>query len=371
MLRLEHAYTDVVEEFKYDSLHEQYNMDFLQWRRHSDSKMVFRFSENNLENVYVSGDAAVKQNAASAERGALMRCGQAIGAALLVFFITDVAGESLLNAILRLFGVEIRMDFITIPITGSQWAVVAARCVIQILKYVIPMLLLIRISKLPRHIFAPVNFSGIPEFSAAVGAAMMISGIYTLLAQRDAVELAQAIYTYKDTAAVFAYGVFDTLIASALAELFLRGAILTLLRQFGDPFAVGVTALLAFLFPNSMPDRFGDLLLGLAAGYLLIRSGSLTKCITLHVVYTGLNYARLVAVYTTRTLQRWEYSLLLISLGTLAISFYVIMRRHKLHLNNRRIVLSERQKYGTIAQTVTMLPWLAVSVLLTVVQLFY
>lgn len=373
MRLLEHAYTDVVEEFKYDSDNEQYNMEYLQWRRESDSKLVFRFSENNLESFYVQGDAAAKQDAGLAERSALMHCAQAVGAALLLFFLTAMAGESLLNAILRLFGIDMHMDFLLITMKGSQWAVVAARAVLMLLKYLLPACLLIRLGKLPRRIFAPVSAGSIPEFSAGVGAGMVIAGIFALISQKEGIELAQSIILYKDTAAVVAYGIFNTLIASAAAELFLRGTVLMLLRQFGDPFAVAATALIAFLFPNEMPDRICELLIGLAAGYLMIRAGSLPKCIALRVVYTGLSYARLVAVYNNmgRKLMLWEYSLLLISLGTLALAFFVMVRRHSLPMSNRRIILSNGQKFSAFMQTVTVLPWAAVSVLLMLVQMFF
>ena len=370
-MHLAQAYTDVVEEFKYDSINEQYNMDYLQWRRQSDSRLVFRFSENNLENVYVSGDAAVKQDAGLAERSALMRCAQVVGAALLIFFLTEIAGSSLLNAVLRLFGINMHMDFLLISMKGSQWAVVAARAVFMLLKYLLPTILLIKLGGLPRRVCAPVMVGSIPELSACVGAGMMIAGVIALIAQRNGVELAQNIISYKDTTAVAAYGIFGTLIAAAAAELFLRGSVLMLLRQFGDPFAVGVTALIAFLFPNEMPDRIGELLIGLAAGYLMIRSGSLPKCIALRTVYTGLSYSRLIAVYILRKMLLWEYSLLLISLGTLAVAFFVLVRRHSLVLNNQRIVLSNKQKMTTFIQTVTVLPWAAVSVLLMLVQIFY
>lgn len=371
MLRLDHAYTDVVEEFKYDSFNEQYNMAFLEWRRNTDSQYVFRFSDNSLENVYVSGAAGAKQDAGIAERESLMRCSQLIGAALLICFVAQMAGGSLLAGLLRLFGIDLHVDFLSISKSGSQWAVVAAKMVVVLLKYLFPTVLLIKAAKLPRRVFAPFKSSSVPMVTAGIGAGMFIAGIYALIAQQDGIQLAQEIYTYKDTDAIAAYGIFDALLAAALAELFLRGTVQTLLRQFGDPFAVGITACIAFLFPNSLPDRMGELLIGLTAGYLLVRTGSIATCILVRMTYAGLNYARLVAVYTSRTMQLWEYALLLISIGTLALAFYVLQHRHALRMSNRRIVLSDRKKCSALVLTVTMLPWLAVSTLLTLLQCFY
>lgn len=371
MLRLDQAYTDVVEAFKYDSCNEQYNINYLQWRRQSDSKLVFRFSSNNLENVYVSGDTVAQQNVGISERESLMRCGQMIGAVLLIYFVTEIAGESLLQGILHLLNMNIRTEFLTTAMQGSQWAVVSARAVVVLLKYLLPTVLLIKISRFPRRVFAPIMKGGTPELSAGVGAGMMIAGVYVLLAQRGGIELAQSVVGYKNPTAVIAYGIFDTLLVSTITELFLRGAILNLLRQFGDPFAVWVTAMIGFLFPNQMPERIAELLIGFAAGYLMIRSGSLPKCIVLRVVFTGLAYARVAAVYIVRNFWMWEYSLMLISFGALAIVFYIVVRRRSIGLSNRMIVLRHTQKISALMQTVTMLPWAAVSVLLMLVQLFY
>lgn len=367
----EHTYRDVVEEFKYDSFNEQYNMAFLKWRRNTDSQFAFRFSDNRLENVYVSGAAGAKQDAAIAEREALMRCGQLIGAALLICFVAEIAGGSLIGTILRLFHIEMHMDFLAFSMSGNQWEVVAAKMLITLMKYLLPTVLLIRVSKLPRRVFAPMKAGGASDLTAGVGAGMVISGIYAVFSVHQGIRMAQEIFTYKDTGAVVAYGIFDALIAAALAELFLRGTVLTLLRQFGDPFAVWITAFIAFLFPNSLPDRFGELLLGLSAGYLMIRTGSITACVLMRSVYSVLNYARLVALYTSRTMQLWEYALLLISIGTLALAFYVLQHRHALRMSNRKIVLPEKKKCSALVLTVTMLPWLAVSVLLTLLQCFY
>ena len=368
---MENAYTDVVEEFKYDSCNEQYNMAYLQWRRHADTKIAFRFSDNSLENMYVSGTAAAKQNGGMAEREALMRCGLAVGGALLLFFICEFAGNSLMTGVLRLMGIYIRSDFLQLPKSESQWAVVVGRSIVTLVKYLLPAVFLIRFGKLPRKVFAPVVRSGIPELLAGIGAGMIIAGFYCCIAQRNGVETAQTVFSYENTGAIAAYGVFNMVIVSVLAELFLHGTILTLLRQFGDPFAIIATSVIAFLFPNDIPDRVGELLIGLTAAYLLLRSGSMINCIILRIVYTGLNYARLVAVYTGNTFRLWEYVLLLISLGTLALMCYVMKHRHQLRLSNRKIILTEYQKYMALVQTVTMLPWLAVSVLLAMVQVFY
>lgn len=367
----EREHIDVIEDFIYDSANQQYNRDYLHWRRHTKEAFIYRFTDNIKENVYTAGGSGQRQSAAQAEEKSLVRCGELIGAVLLVFLVIEVIGETLLVGILTLFRIDIRLDFLTLTMNGSQWAVVGVRALITVLKYSIPAAILVRFCKMPQAIYVPAMPGALPESIAAAAAGMVIAGIYSLTAQNEGVEMAQLLFTYKDLAAVAAYGMFETLIGSILSEIFLRGGVLTLLRQFGDPFAIAVTAMIAFLFPNALPNRISEALIGLAAGYLLIRSGSIFKCVLLRITYAGLSYARLIVIYANHQMRLWEYALLLISFGTLTLAFFITVRHEHIRLHNRKTALSAPKKWLALAQSITMLPWAAVSLLLIPLQLFY
>ena len=372
---LENGHINVIDDFSYTSENDEYNADYLLWRRCAKGPHIYRFTDRIDENVYVavdvSGDSSVQQTAATAERSALMWCGQYIGASLLIFLLAELIGGSLLIGVLRLFGIDIRLDFLSLKMDGSQWAVVAVRSVVLLLKYLLPTVLLVKICGISRAISMPIRFGGFPEMLAAVGCGVLISGIYSLAAHTTGIDSAQALFSYKDASAIITYGLFDVLIASALMEYFLRGCILTLLRQFGDPFAVISTALIAFLFPNAPADRISELLIGLAAGYLFVRSGSLPKCCLIRIIYSLLAYARLVLIYTNRAMQLWEYALLMISMGVVVLALYSRGRKDKLRLDNRETALPNSGKGTILLQSVTMLPWAAASLLLTLLQIFY
>jgi len=160
-------------------------------------------------------------------------------------------------------------------------------------------------------------------------------------------------------------------VISVLSELLLRGAILPVLRQFGEPFALVTTALIAFLFPSELPLRVGELTIGLAAGYLLLRSGSVWDCIVLRIIFNALKYSSLWIVYANGTITLGTYLLLLLGGGTACTLVYVIRRRSRLRLKNRSTALGLRAKLSAVTQTVTSLPWLAASALLMLLQLVY
>ena len=363
--------TDVIEDFAYNSENERYNKAYHDWRSRTKMPFIYRFRETANERTYTSGDAVEPPEAPLAERKALQRTAEITGMALMVCLFCEIVGRPLTVWLLGRLGFNIRLDFLTLSMQGSQWMTAAVRMLMDTAKYGIPSLILIRMLRLPRRVCMPAAPRGLPETTAGVGMAMMLAAVFTVTDSGNGVELAQRIFEYKDSAAIFTYALFDVLISSMLAELFLRGAVLQGLRQFGDPFAVGVTAFIGFLLPNTLPARISECLIGLCAGYLFLRSGSYFKCAQLRAIYVMLTYARLVLVYGSRALPRWSFVILLISIGALMASFYVIIRRDHLRLANIRTHLTARKKFSSFFETVSTFPWLALSALLAVVQLFY
>ena len=360
---------DIVEDFEYNSENEQYNQDYRHWRRHTKGAFMFRFSDNSREHVYVEGAPGNSMGAALAERQAILNLSIRIGIALLVFLISEVLGSSLLIAVMRMFHIPISINFLTYQMDGNQWAATGVRVLCLVLKYCLPTAILARMCRLPQSVYIPASLGAIPEFIGGVGAGMIIAAVYSLAAIPTSVQLSQRLFSYKELPAIATYGVFDALAVSVRAELVFRGALLPLLRQFGDPFAVLVTALIGFLCPNALPERLCELLIGLAAGYLMIRSGSLLKCAVLRIVYSALKYARLGLVYASEEIRLWQYIGILMAVGALLILFYIHIRRTALPLRNRRTFLPMNQKIYYLTQSVPMLPWLAVSLLLLMLLL--
>ena len=368
---MQEHHIDVVADFAYCSRNPAYNRDYRAWRSTSKHPCMYRFTGDPRAAVYVAGGAVSKPSARDSERLALMKCSEKIGIALLIVLLTELLGGSAAIWVLRLMNLDIRLDPISLSMVGNPWLVTAVRCLLLLLKYGIPALLLIQTCRIPRKVAVPTMRGGLREEVAAVGFAMVAAAIYSIPAASAGVQAAQEIFTHKDFSAITAAGLFDAVIGSFLAELLLRGAILQLLRQFGDSFAISVTAVLAFLLPNSLPDRIGELLIGLMAGFLLVKGGSIMKCVHLRVVYVSLIYARLMLVYTEQVMPLWQFALLLVSFGTLLLAYYTVVQESALRLENRRSQMRSGEKLFAMTQTVTTLPWLAAAALVTLLQIFY
>ena len=158
---------DVVSDFRYDAVNAQYNHDFKAWRKNTKSPCAYRYKGNEREKVYVSGKHTEHESVGKAEQRALSLSAEIIGAALLVLLVCDLGGSSLLIWILRNCGVDIQLDFLTLSMRGNQWMVTAVRSLSELLKYGIPLCILIRFFRLPRRLIFPTGFGGLPEMAAA------------------------------------------------------------------------------------------------------------------------------------------------------------------------------------------------------------
>lgn len=362
---------NVVDDFTYDSRNEAYNRSFREWRSGTRTAYAYRYSDNLRERSYVAGKAVTKPSAAHVERKVLSHVCEVIGAALLLYIICEIVGGSLLVQLFRLLGMNVHLDFLTSSAGGSQLAVAGVRTLTLMLKYSIPLIVLVACFRLPRKVIMPHNFRAVPETLLAVGCAMASSAVYTLTANAQGVEDAQTIFTYKDTAVIAGYVLADAVIGSILAELMLRGVMLPVLRQFGDLFAVCALSGFAFFFPNTLPSRIGELLMGIAGGYIMLRGGSLWKCVTMRFLFTLLNLSRVILIYTQHTLPRWQFVMILLLSGMGLIFFYMRVRRKGLLLENRRTQLAGVKKLSAAMQSVTMLPWAAIAMLMFLIQMFY
>lgn len=364
---------DVAEDFIYNSRNPKYNTASRTWRKQTDSPYLYRCIVDSREHAYTDGTGFATLEPAAHERRVLHRISEVIGFALLFFLLVQLGAGSLIVWVLHRLGMDIRLDFLTFSMSGSQWLVIAVRIFVMLLQYGGALLIANRYFRVPMRVQMPVTAKAFPEAMGAMGWAMCSAGVFCVLEYigGDGAESAQQLFSYKNTTALTVYGLFHILILSFLHELLMRGTLLPVLRQFGDGFAVCAVAGMSALFPNSVPARVGMCLIGLGAGYFLLSGGSFFNCVLMHAIYHALIHARLVLAYHDGAFATpLQYVLILGAVGAAAMITYCITRRGHLRLENRTTQLPNRRKIMVLSESVTMLPWIAFSLLTAVVQLF-
>lgn len=365
---------DVVADFVYDSQNAQYNTDYRHWRKKTDAPYVYRYSGNPKESVYVEGKGITKRTVTGAERSALTHVSEILGVAFLAYLVCELAGGSAFVWILQKFGLNVHLDFLTFSMGGSQWTVMLVRSIAALIKYLTAYLILYHGFRMPAKIRIPIFVGGLPEYILAAGLGMGAACVFCLV---DAVSgqgahTAEILFSYKEAAAMMAYALFDVIVFSVLSEALLRGIVLPALRQFGDLFAICVLAGAAFLFPNTFSTRVGEFFVSAAACFIMLKSGSLGKCILLRAVYSAVCYSRLVLVYDDKSQMSIGRFLLILTLSFVFCgAFYWLTRPKNRLLSNRQSYLPAGRKLLVFSATVTMLPWLCLSALIIMVQMFF
>lgn len=366
---------DVVEDFVLDSSCDEYNKAYRLWRRSGPSKYVFRFTKHGGERVFIDGEGFVDITAAKVSTKVLSNISWIIGIILTFVLVCDTIGGSVLVGILRLFGISVQSSLLTMDMYGSQWAIVIVRMLLNVLKYLVPALCLIRCLRLPLRVFLPLKPQADAELISGVSAAILCGVFVSRLAELtgDQIFTRQLFYSYKDSFAVIVYAVFEVIVVSMLAELFFSGVLLQALRQFGDIFALLFVAGVAFLLPNELPYRIGSALIALISGYCMFRTGSMMTCFFIRVAYAIANFSQLLfseegfGIYDGN-----QITLLMMLVVGIGLIIGVLMHRftkRKVQQLNRVEILTVSQKTDALFGSTTMLPWFACAVLLAIIQI--
>ncbi|MDE6092274.1 MAG: CPBP family intramembrane metalloprotease [Ruminococcus sp.] len=81
------------------------------------------------------------------------------------------------------------------------------------------------------------------------------------------------------------YTIFDVIIVSVSSEILFRGAVFSALRQFGDAFAIIVTAVMASLLTQNVQEMLTVFLISLIASAGMLKSGSIFTAFAVNTVY--------------------------------------------------------------------------------------
>ena len=284
---------DVVEEYNYDTQGEIYNMNFKRWRKNKQNPYAFNFEMNKKESVYIESKGFKAPNLADAEAETLGKIARIIGIAMLIWISIDTVISQLAIQLFDYLGFNIYSTFFDTPISGGRKEIVAALIATSFLKTIIPAIYLKKELRLPSDSRVMHTMIHPADLVRAICICLAISTVACLpnIYSGSTVQLYN--YFMKLDADVSAWGqteflvytVYDTIILSVFSELLFRGAVFTALRQFGDWFAIIVTAIISGLLVQDFSDMPVVILVSIVAGSGMVRSGSVYTAIFVQIVY--------------------------------------------------------------------------------------
>ncbi len=284
---------NVIDEFDYSTQSGAYNENFRKWRKKKDNIYAYSFEKNQNESVYIDGRGFIEKSAVEAEKNVLSRIFYQIGLAMLIWIAFDDVICRIIVFLLDICRVNIHTSFFSSMIYGGNIEMAAALIISALTKMTVPLIFLHFVFKLPRRAEIMQKMSDPKALIGAIAmtfiacTAVSIPTAYSSETKEfyeifSGLDADVSVWTQKE---FVVYTIFHVIILPIISELFFRGAMFNVLRQFGDLFAVIMTSLIAGLLTQDLHSMPAVILVSLVASFGMIGSGTIFTAIAVNVVY--------------------------------------------------------------------------------------
>ena len=370
---------DVAKQHKYRNQSEEYQRKYLQWRTDPKNPFGYTFVHDSRIRTYVDGEGFLEETGESSERTALKNCYRVMGAALLI--MVSVAFVRYL-VMLLVFGISYggRAYHSEISVDNDALSTTAAYTMLtlNILEYLLPIIFLKAATRMPTKIAVPLRKS--KNFSS-VSAVMMMLVIMAIGRVVNNVLAKLLIYVNVDIpyydyiktaspAAAIICSLGQHVLIAILIEIILRGYLLQMMRQFGDEFAVFITAIAGCLMLYDITQMGYMFCVGIFTGTVTIRSGSIKSACIMRIIARYVNYlitfsASLTEPYLASVIDLTACGLILLS----AIPIYINLnkrRRWSFDVSSADTTISQSDKLRMMLTSGWFWFWLLPSLAMTV-----
>lgn len=284
---------NVIEEFDYSTQNSLYNEKFRKWRKKRENPFAFSFEKNKKEIVYIDGRGFIANSATDTEKKVLTKIFYHIGLAMLMWIVFDNVLSKIAISILSFCGFDIHNNYFSSVIYGGNKEIVLTLILTMFIKVLIPLLFLHFTFRLPAKVEFmgnmnnPISLTGTFSMALIVCTAVSLPAAYS----SDTKEIYELFKNSGADVMVWGqaefviYTFFDIVVMSVISEFFFRGAMFAVLRQFGDPFAVVMTSLMAGIMTQNLKTMPAVILISLVASYGMLSSGTIFTSIAVIIIY--------------------------------------------------------------------------------------
>ncbi|MGN1403778.1 MAG: type II CAAX prenyl endopeptidase Rce1 family protein [Ruminococcus sp.] len=284
---------DVVAESNYGTVSEEYNQLFRAWRNDATNEYAFRCRKREKEVVYVEGKGYHDVDPAVEERNTMLRINVVLGMAMLYYLLVENLLTAVLMGVAQLMGLDVGYCYSDGTVYGNQTAVLIILMLKTLLKYLVPILIFHFSFRMPCRMAYRVKPDAPREIPASIAVTLVVfavTNIWLLFSSANLLSfstLGDAYYTvsYMHPAYQAIYLIFELFMVSILKEVMFHGEMLHVLRQFGDWYAVILTAVLTACATHSHVTLLMELTMSIVTGIAVLRSGSLLPGILDQLIY--------------------------------------------------------------------------------------
>ncbi|MBQ7014134.1 MAG: CPBP family intramembrane metalloprotease [Oscillospiraceae bacterium] len=366
---------DVVEASVYPNQSEQYRTQFRDWRRKPQNHYAFSFIKDLKESSFSEDMSILKETPASVEHTALRRLGFLIGSALVLYLVLENVLDKLIVFIMNHMNLDIEVMFLGSYLYGDGKYVFYVSAAVNLLKYLVPALVIGIALRLPRRVSHPMKLQRPKELLLGICITMLFSVLLGLFCVSRSTELEK--YRMLSSAAdagnfqLLLHLIMSLLIIPFAAELLLHGSMFQVLRQFGDYFAIYVVSLIAALLAHAPQDALRIGIMTLIFSIFVVSSGSFWTAVLLHIIHEIYMFALYYWESTDGLYSvHWWLLILLPCLICLITGAYLLHQRYRSgkNVNNNVTYLKWYDKAAAFFLSLPMLSLIIVSLMLIVIS---
>lgn len=285
---------NVIDEFDFSTQNDSYNEKYINWRKNKKNPFAFNYSKNPRESVFNDSRGFETTTFAEAEKSAVTNIMRIIGISMLIAVVIDTFMSKLLALIFHTIGANINANIFGSGYYGGSSEIVGMIVLISTLKLIIPTIFIHARLRLPFRVEFMSKVNSSVEIINAIAITLMVCTVVCLpTAYSNDVQDIYDFFMSGSTDDVSFWGqsdfifylIFNVLVLPIVSELFFRGAIFAALRQFGDIFAIIVTAVTACLLTRDFTEMPAALLISVVASIGMLRSGTIITAFFVRIIY--------------------------------------------------------------------------------------
>lgn len=278
---------------KYKNQDSGYNNAYRKWQSESRIFLGHADPDNPNEMIYQDGVGIIAENRTAAERRSLVYVHSVIMWAMVFYLIIELCFSSVLPPVLGMLGAHIGTDAVTGLMYGNDVIVIIMMYIGETVKRLIPFLMMKKALNMPINIALPMKIYDREAFGIAIPAALMcfpllsaFSGLFNKLLANVGILPYNNIVPHMNTMAGSVAAVFISVIyVPFISELLMRGMILHSLRQFGDAYAILISAMVSTLCVHNLTQMCYVFISAVIIGHFALRTGSMITSVIMRMIF--------------------------------------------------------------------------------------
>jgi len=283
----------------YKNQTDEYNAAYRKWRSEKRMSMGYIRADNPNELTYKDGVGFISDDDAAFERRSLTFVTSVVMGAMVIYYILEMFSLHVLPLAMSAVGMNIGMDYSSGHLYGGGWEIIFVTLFTETLKRVAPFLIMKKLLNMPLSIVLPMKTEDRDIMALSVPAAMLSYPFVLAVSATSNVVLRSIgivpseflVQTVETPLQKTVMLMIVVIIVPVQSELLLRGMVIHSMRQFGDRYAVIMSALISALCVHTISQFCFTFVTAVIIGHFSLRSGSMVSAVAMRITFRACSTA--------------------------------------------------------------------------------